>query len=189
MILQLMKDYEAHSNRRLQRNANGDLCPTLQLMADLSEICRDARRLGVQLIFCGDFNEKWSDNGTFHQWATAESLVNILENDAVTGGATTCFPNNADPSDIDWVLCTSALNDKGLIKAGVLHEANIKSAHCPIFVSIKALAWLNIRNAEVARYKQHKYKQNYIIGKSDSKRIQTYQKLLCKIGINFVSII
>ena len=67
-----------------------------------------------------------------------------------------------------------------MIKAGVLHEAVSNSRHVPIFISIKALQWLKLKNADAASYKQHKHVKNYIIGTSDNTRVQTYQKLLTK---------
>ena len=180
LILNEMRDYEQHTGTRLSRDSNGDLCPYCQLRNDLSETIQEARQAGAEVVLCGDFNEKWHERGEFRTWAETNNLRNVLSPDSLTGGDTTCFPTKGDPSDIDWVLSTPALFDAGLIKAGVLHEFPIASAHCPIFISIKALDWLQLQNADVSRYKQHKYAQNYILGKSDSKRIQVYQKLLIK---------
>jgi len=178
MILHAMKDYEAVTGKRLARDRNGDLCPYCQIRQELSEVLQAARQAGAELVITGDFNEKWQDNGLYQQWAKSNDLINVLEDDELTGGATTCFPTQGHPSDIDWVLCTPALYNTGHIKAGVLHEKIVATAHCPIFISIKARAWLGLASTEISRYRQHKYMQNYIIGKSDSKRIQTYQKLL-----------
>jgi len=180
LLLLSMKEYEAASGKRLERKADGDLCPYCQLRKELSLLLSDARAAGAELVITGDFNEKWHMNGEFRQWAQTNNLQNVLDPDSETGGATTCFPTSGAPSDIDWVLSTPGLHSAGMIKAGVLHEAVSNSRHVPIFISIKALQWLKLKNADVASYKQHKHVKNYIIGTSDNTRVQTYQKLLTK---------
>ena len=180
MLLHRMKDYETRTSKRLARTPDGDLCPTLQLRDELGEILREARSKGAELVLTGDFNERWEASGIFRQWAEANNLCNVLDPDEITGGATTCFPSSGPPTDIDWVLSTPGLYTAGMIKAGVLHSKIVATAHCPIFVTIKALKWLKLQKSDIPKYARHKYPQNFITGDSDSPRIATYQKLLCK---------
>ena len=103
----------------------------------------------------------------------------LFQSDVETGGSTTCFPGNgAEPSDIDWALCTKGLSDAGMIKAGVYHAKVGVSAHCPIFITIKAQKWLSLVDSDMATYKRHKYGQNHIKGGDSDKRITTYKKFI-----------
>ena len=179
LLLYRMKDYESRTSKRLARDKNGNMCPTLQLRDEMGEILREARRHGAEMVFTGDFNEKWVDHGTLRQWAEDNCLCNVLDPDEITGGATTCFPSSGPPSDIDWVLCTPALQNNGLIKAGVLHSKIAATAHCPIFITIRAMEWLKISKADIPRYSRLQYPQNHITGKPDDIKIHTFQKLLC----------
>jgi len=177
-----MQQYEHTHNKRLTRDANGDLCPTLQLISDLTFILQQAQADRAEVVIGGDFNEKWHENGAFRSWAESSGfgLKNVLTPDSITGGDTTCFPTSGSPSDIDWVLCTPVLHRQKLIRAGVLHAQPISSAHCPIYISIKAKQWLQLGDADIKAYKEHKYLANQIKGDDDDPRVQKYQKFLCR---------
>ena len=148
-----MQNYDCVHSIRLQRDAEGNLCPHIQLRTDLDRILAKASTAGAEVIITGDFNEKWSERGPYRQWMEQNGLVNLLTPDSITGGSTTCFPRGGDPSDIDWALCTHSLYNAGAVRAGVLHEKIGISAHCPIFISVKTKLWLQLSDGDVTNCK------------------------------------
>ena len=179
MQLQAMQQYEKETRKRLARTPSGDLCPHLQLQQDLEKVLGQAAERGAAVTMVGDFNEHWKDNGSWKQWAKSEMrLTNVLQDVPNTGGNTTCFPSNGQPSDIDWVLCTPTLAKNKLITAGVLLDKMDASAHCAIFITIKAREWLGLTGNDIKRAAKHQYSQNYIKGDEAGKKVRKYQQYL-----------
>ena len=179
LIVQAMKERERTHQIRLARDSEGQLCPHKQLRIDIEREFMEAKAAGAELVMTGDFNEKWCKYGPYRRWTEQLGLVNLLTPDSTTGGSTTCFPGNGSiPSDIDWALCTPGLHQAGLINAGVYHAKVGVSAHCPIFINIRAQQWMKLSNGDLETFNKHKYEQNHIKGGPDDKRVLTYQKFV-----------
>ena len=187
-----MELHEKESGKRSERTAEGELCPHLQLQADLAAALMKAQNAGgVQVIMSGDFNESWRQGGPWKQWVQNTTMKNMLQDVPGTGGDTTCFPNNGTPSDIDWVLTTRELASKGWVQTGVKFDCMDASAHGTIFITVQANKWLNLKTKDTTRTAAHIYAENHIKGPEEGKKVRKFQQLLWeaweKHGVEFHS--
>ena len=180
--LQKVQMTENTSNEHMPLT-NGEYDPHKLLRKDLDALLLQASQAGAEIVIYGDFNERWYQEkagaqikGDFRSWSENRNLKNILQSDSNTPHANaTCFSNPSNPSDIDWILCSSKFAKTAGLKTWVGSYLLAGSQHRPVCLEFDAIKYFGLEASEVTNHCQKSLKVSSLRGPADGPFVEKFK--------------